>query len=682
MRIKPCIYYLLITFFCFVNFKVLSKSIDLTPHTTFFKDSLSLSLNEIISKQNNDEFSVIIDGNINFGYQSLPLWFYSKVFINDDSTTIFQIENSYAEYLDLYFFYHDTLIERHTGNKTKFQTRGELQPISYAYRIGCKAGDTLQIYTRIRTHSPLIYPSKLKSDHSFIQFEQNSALLYGVFFGILFIMLFYNGFIAYSLKDWSYWFYTFMVLASILTFAGESGVLYKYVFPEFYWMSPFEKKIPIPLLIVTTSLFFVSFLDVKNYSKIIYYLVVLQGIIGAIITLYSSFFEVYGIGSIAITIHAPALLLYAILLYKKENKDAKPYIVAWSLYLVMGMTMTLRNLAFLPSIFITEHGAEIGAILEVTLLSFALAERIKRIRKEKTLLEKKHLKLVLSQNVVLEQKVTQRTIDLNSTLEVINKQNIALIKKDELVTSSLSYAKRIQDTFSPDIEDMKTHFNDVCFLYKPRDIVSGDFMFYKTIKEISYIVLADCTGHGVPGALMSILGYNLLYDAIQVLKLNEVNDILTFLDREFNSRLSQKDEKIEDGMEVAIVIIDKAQGTLTFSGAAQPLFYQTMDGHYHYVKGSIKPIGGNPLYYKSKLYEEHIFNLDTIRQFYLFSDGFEDQFGGSSNTKFSRKSFFNLLSSLEDKNGQDKGTILDNTFEEYKSLNDQTDDVIVVGVTL
>jgi serine phosphatase RsbU (regulator of sigma subunit) len=250
------------------------------------------------------------------------------------------------------------------------------------------------------------------------------------------------------------------------------------------------------------------------------------------------------------------------------------------------------------------------------------------------------------------------------------------------IKSSINYAKRIQEAMLPKKEIKETLLSESFILFKPRDVVSGDFYWFSPLHNDSNslaFAAIDCTGHGVPGAFMSMIGMNSL-NAIINRGVKESNEILEALHREIRNALQQEVTGNNDGMDAALCIYRKETNTLEFSGAKNPLVY-VQRNQLHQIKGDIHSIGGS----RSKpnqAFRTHSIDIESETMLYLFTDGFRDQFGGADNQKFMGKRFSSLLLEIHQLPMDEQMAILEQTFESWKGAGDQTDDVLVIGIKL
>ena len=256
-----------------------------------------------------------------------------------------------------------------------------------------------------------------------------------------------------------------------------------------------------------------------------------------------------------------------------------------------------------------------------------------------------------------------------------------LDEKKNYILDSLKYAASIQKAVFGSKSQILKHFKEGFILFKPKDIVSGDFYWFGSVKDEMIIVSADCTGHGVPAALMTIMGNDLLNEIVLQDKIIHPDKILEELDRKIINGLSNEDGvERNDGMDISIVTINTKKQRLYFAGAKNPLYIVYKD-EIEIKKGSFFPIGSNQ-YNSKKQYELHKIYYKKETKIYLFSDGFQDQFGGKLGKKFMKKRFRELIYQLRIESMQEQEKMLINEFNAWKKEEDQTDDVIVIGLLL
>ncbi len=269
----------------------------------------------------------------------------------------------------------------------------------------------------------------------------------------------------------------------------------------------------------------------------------------------------------------------------------------------------------------------------------------------------------------METKVRERTIEIRKQKEIIETKN-----KD--ITASISYAERIQKASLPSIEIIEEELNDYFILFKPKDIVSGDFYWFTKIDDLFIVAAIDCTGHGVPGAFMSLVGLNLLSAIVMENNITEPHMILEELHKRVQSALRQSATANQDGMDAAICVIDRKKKVVEFSGARNPLIY-IQNGELFKVKGDRKSVGGNQS--AAKYFTKQTISIEKPTSFYIFSDGYQDQFGGPNNRKFMVKNMYKMFLENNHLPMSKQKEVYDNTIQSWMSLTDQIDDILLIG---
>ncbi len=284
--------------------------------------------------------------------------------------------------------------------------------------------------------------------------------------------------------------------------------------------------------------------------------------------------------------------------------------------------------------------------------------------------------------ILLQSRILIRTKKLlkekDQALYLIANQKYALEQKDRDMTDSLIYAHRIQEALLPSEVYFRKQFRDSFILFKPKDIVSGDFYWMGEIGDRVFVVVADCTGHGVPGALMSMIGLKIIEKTIIEEHIEEPSEILGVLNKSLEKTFSREKNIgtiIHDGMDVGICVINKTAMKLEYAGAFMTL-YLIRDNRLTEIKPDKHIIGMNP---EGNKYETHMIDILPSDIFYLFSDGYADQFGGSENKKFMYRRFRYLLLTIHNFPVEDQKAILDENIRTWIGSNEQVDDILVMG---
>ena len=247
------------------------------------------------------------------------------------------------------------------------------------------------------------------------------------------------------------------------------------------------------------------------------------------------------------------------------------------------------------------------------------------------------------------------------------------------ITESIRYAKRIQNAILPNPALIRRALPDSFILYKPRDVVSGDFPWFVQLKNEIFMAAVDCTGHGVPGALLSLVGYFLLNDIVRSRRITDPGKILDLLDEGVATTLRPDDDAgSKDGMDISLCKINREQLTIEYAGAHRPL-YVMLNGALEEIKGNRFPIGGGIFKNQTNFSTKHI-QLNHGDSFYFCSDGFSDQFGGPEGRKFGTKQLRELIVRFHTMTMKEASAAFEETWEGWKGKQKQTDDVLLIGV--
>jgi serine phosphatase RsbU (regulator of sigma subunit) len=340
-------------------------------------------------------------------------------------------------------------------------------------------------------------------------------------------------------------------------------------------------------------------------------------------------------------------------------------------------------------------GVYVAAILQILIFSLGLARKMRLDQQERKAAQeriidqlKENERLKDKVNRELEQKVQERTREISEQKEEIESQRDEIEAQRDLVfaqkkqiTDSIGYAQRIQAAILPQPAYLKNILPEYFVLYKPRDIVSGDFYWIKELGSSIVVVAADCTGHGVPGAFMSMLGITLLNELFVDGDTSHPGEILGQLRTKVKAMLVQeggiRDQK--DGMDMAIAVIDKEKKELQFAGAYNPLYLIRSGDQLFELKGDKQPIG---IHWEESEFNNQIVELKEKDTVYVFSDGFVDQYGGEQGKKFKTQKFKELLLSVQPESMEKQKQLIEEAFEAWRGNREQIDDVCVVGIRI
>lgn len=355
-------------------------------------------------------------------------------------------------------------------------------------------------------------------------------------------------------------------------------------------------------------------------------------------------------------------------------------VIAGALVVSLLLALIFANVFVKPIITLSKAAEEIGKGNLNTKISINRKDEIGQLAKNLENTTSMLIKRIDEQKVLNVKLVEQKKLieSQKADMEAIHRE----------VNDSINYSKRIQSSILPDSNQLKRIFNDKLLIYKPKDVVSGDFYWFERVrtgrKEHMIVVAADCTGHGVPGAIMSMVGSNQLTSIVYYQNYIEPQKILARLDKNIKFEIYRDmddDEPRHDGMEAGICVIDLDTYEMQFAGAAFPLYF-IRDGEIQIYKSPRVTIGrmqGTEKEVEDQFTVENI-QLQKGDRVFMASDGFQDQFGGPSDKRFMAKNFRNLLLvSGQDKNLTDQEAKMNQVFDHWRGNAEQTDDVLVLG---
>jgi len=267
---------------------------------------------------------------------------------------------------------------------------------------------------------------------------------------------------------------------------------------------------------------------------------------------------------------------------------------------------------------------------------------------------------------------------------VLQTKNDEIEHKNKQIISSINYARRLQDAILPPIKDLQQFFPQSFIMYQPKDIVSGDFYWFANVDDKIIFAMVDCTGHGVPGALMSMMGDTLLNKIVILKKITKPDLILENLHNEIMLALKQESEtaKTNDGMDMSICVFDKPNKKYYIAGAKSQVI-KIENGQMQIISTDLHSIGEKPLRKNAASnFKTQEFEIVSDTQLYFFTDGYCDQVGGPGGKKFNSRPFEELLTQVATLDAVTQYTKINNAFVEWKASHNQVDDVTIVGIKL
>lgn len=313
----------------------------------------------------------------------------------------------------------------------------------------------------------------------------------------------------------------------------------------------------------------------------------------------------------------------------------------------------------------------------------SIHQQIDKLQQQTDTLKEQHFEAKsLNKELLTESQLLKETnemiLEQNKKIE---EQSKRILEKNNLLTQSLNYARRIQHSLFPDLEEIKKQLPQTGIFFQPKEIVSGDFYWMRAIDDKVIIAEVDCTGHGVPGAFMSMIGNTLLNEIILDKKIVAPDEIFLKLNESLLFIFSHDDfddEAQDEGMDLTIAVIDKTNNKVKIASAMQN-FYLIKNEEVTIIRGDIFSLGGLISRLKRPVYNVHEFDIEKGMRLIMSSDGFIDQFGQSENDKYGVERFYKLLVETSNLSIEDQITSIKKSFELWKGNLDQMDDVLILG---
>ncbi|HYW97317.1 MAG TPA: SpoIIE family protein phosphatase [Bacteroidales bacterium] len=564
-------------------------------------------------------------------------------------------------------------------------------------RIQVQPGKSRELFMELLKNDDNVFPGarnlqfRLFNYNHFLQQELPNRFIDALLIGLLLFSAILNLILGLILKRSSFISLFFYLL---------SLVLFSFSFLGFYDEFIMHTRINIPISLPSYFLTLILFLRVsKKYLQLEKHLPGWNTVTNVIM-----FFLIISIPYYYLTVYVKDLynnflafsslfffvaaallgLIESAILLQKEQK-AKFFLIA-NLLVVISLAINI----FLDN----KYPVVVGSVIQGFIFTFGLAEEIKILDRQKLRFQQRYIKqlevnLNLKDNLTaeLEQKVNERTGELKHANEALREKNAIVEQQKELleirnkeIKDSIEYARRIQNASFPSRKILEEITRDYFIMYKPRDIVSGDFYWFGEVDDKIIIIVADCTGHGVPGAFMSMYGIAFLNEIINKEKIYQPHDILNLLRDKISSSLNRGDNEFEtmDGMDMSVLTYDPVNSRILFAGANNAMYYMR-EGELSIIKADKMPVA----YYQKMdpfiMEEISILKGDCI---YLFTDGLIDQFGGDMGKKFLSKRLKDVISDISHLPMNDQHEKLEEAFSTWKGDYFQVDDVLMVGIRI
>ncbi len=686
-------------------FGQLPKTIVLTPEQPVFEDSRklffledSLAMYSFSAIQQGKYDAYFRQGNAKTTTFHIPhsaVWGRFKFQNRTGQSVILELNEPTLDSVRFYAVYPDRTEEIRTGDHLKYDTRS-LKVNTFQFLLPAQA---TEFYFRVFLSNPTQLPIKIATAEYFIQNNHRKDLFQGFFIGSATIILIYHLFVFWSTRLKLYWIYSLYLLGSTIGLAQLNNYNFEFLWASVPQINHYNGVI-YALSMIPTPIFSIYFLNIKQNSRSMY-LIFIGFVIWSCLTILVglSGFDVQtlNLNNLNILVSSFYSLAVGIILAVRGVREAKFYLLARTMIILGIVLAVVKSYGYLPNQLFFNNILQISMLMEMLFMAFAVSDKINTLRKDKDQAQqealassKENTRLIEAQNEMLEHKVTERTLEIQSQNEELQQQTEEILAQKEFiesqhaqlsdlhqsVTSSIRYAETIQHAMLPATDKLEANFDQVFILYKPKDVVSGDFYYFTESKKRKFIAVSDCTGHGVPGAFMSMLGVSLLHQIIGQEKIHQPDEILDTLHLKIEEVLRQQQSDNRDGMDIGICVIEDA-GSLKYSSAKRPFYYFTENEEFITILGSRRSVGGRMLRNKPFHVFEKKYQKGDI--FYMTTDGYIDQCNekrqnyGSIRLENDFKNMVNLPL-------HEQKIRLDKNLTEFQATAKQRDDITILGL--
>ncbi len=609
----------------------------------------------------NKGYKKLQDPALNLGFYKGGVWL--KFPIPKGNIDLLVIEHPILDYAAAYTKVGEQLNKvDEFGDQIPFSTRTNKTrfPILDLNEIKTKT-DTIYLFASNQGEQ-FFLPIVAWNEKDLELFNQYDYPLFGGYFGIIFFAIFFNLFIAIVLKEKNILNYVFYLISLFILQVSLNGFGTLWFWGDNVWLATRANTIFASASIFFLITFTLEFLSIKEYLPKIHkfingakYLVGLNIIASITLPVETLSLPIVFINVITF-LFGIIIIPVAYYIYKNHFKEARYFLLAFVILIIGVFAFVLRNIGILPNNFFAINGLQIGSSMEVILLTFAIIDKFKSFR-EQALERLQQINIMKEKaNKELEQKVQERTYDLEQSYIALREQKEIIEEKNIEITESINYGEKIQSAILPSQQEIDQNTAESFVIFKPKDIVSGDFYWISHTDNFSFYIVADCTGHGVPGAFMSMIGNSLLDQIINKDHETSTGTILDKLREGVIRALGQKGNPGEqkDGMDLALIRVNHKTNEIVFSGANNPLYVvsknELQNGDLETEINSSKlftfKANKQPIGFQSEAdqpFSETSIQLSKGDQIYLFTDGYPDQFGGPKGKKMKYKKFKELI---------------------------------------
>ncbi len=685
MRILIPILFLLFPAFCgaqFVHVNQEGKEISFGSQVEFFEDTTrDLTFDDVVSNSFSSRFQLSQKAILNFQTTQSAIWLKTSLVCDESGLYFIRISPQLIDYITVYAKEKGEWRKQEGGYSTWNQPKLYEGP-TWIFSTRGEKGDTIPLLIRMASDMPMIFMIHVGNPVATEQVIIPLTTFNGIYLGIMLLMILYNMFLFITNRQYVYLHYSLYTLFAGLFVSYTSGATS--ILPGWVNGLHFSNLVIAPGLFGVFGMIFTkAFLGTPKYFKnfqrwyLVLFVLVLASLIIGFVDRRSSGFAIQICGGLFTLV-----MIYAgIKVLRAGYKPAIYYICGFGFYMVCLLVYIALGIvevntgSFQPYFLLM-----IGSAIEAVVLSFAIGDKLNNANRQKLEADRAKLeaiqeneRILREQNVELERKVSERTFEIQHQKEIIEEKN-----KD--ILDSIHYAKRIQRALLASDNLLSENLPEHFVLYKPKDIVSGDFYWADKLANGKFLLLVgDCTGHGVPGAFMSLLNISLLHESTRGLSIERADLLLNKQREAIIAALnpSGAQEVSKDGMDCVMLSFDFEKMKLQFACANNPLWILRA-GVIIEFKPDKQPVGVHEGDFKP--YTLHEFDLLRGDIVYSFTDGFADQFGGPRGKKFKYKQLKETLVMISADSMEIQQSSLEKRFEDWRGNLEQVDDVMIIGI--
>ncbi len=679
---------------------------NIAEFTDILEDSTAvMSLEEVLSPETNQLFTANTLAEPYFGYGSGAVWLRLKIANHSTSHKICYLRYPYpmVRNISVYQFGINRTLDSSFAGLEASALLQQTQSAKPIFKILLLPSEIKTLYIRVENKGvefPL--PLHLHSEMSLLSRNEYSLLLSGIMYGLTLFIILLNLFLYINLRKQLYIRFILYALSAGFYLSIRDGLAMRYFWDYSLWISSQAQFIGA----VLPSIFFLRF--TQGAVKSDYFMPRLHRVMQILIYVniffigLSFLFEIppYWLCNLLICLSFMPIFIASIKSINLKSLSLPIYFLVATTTVAIGtMLLLLKNFGYVNN-DTGELGLRIGFILQLIIVSFGLTAMFKNIlndNNKQSILNLRKLNELKDQiNIDLEIQVDERTQELamkNNELtsamrelgaerDIYQVQRDLIRKQTDETASSIRYTQRLQQNLSDNCLHNLDIFEGYFILNRPKAIVSGDFFWVKRVGHHLLVAIADCTGHGVPGAFMSVLGITFLNDIVRYDHLIAPDSILSSLRSKVIESFSgerQNEHSSKDGMDLALISINTETLELQFSGAYNPL-YIVRETELLSFSGDKMPIG---IHEKQNVpFTSYKVQLHKEDKLYLFSDGYVDQFGWRTGKKFKHVQFKQILLELNDVPIEAQKSVLEKTLNNWIGDLEQVDDIMILGIKI